>query len=106
MKKIDLLSLVSTAVFSPEDAEDAYDYYMDNYTASDNVVQLLGFSRKEWTAHAHGAPFAVIANWRTLGWPDECFLCGEEIVSDNYGWFPRKRDGIYGLVHITCLPDL
>jgi hypothetical protein len=103
LKKRDLLDELITNSLTLEEAERVYDRYMDQLTAADPpVVEMLGFSRKEWTAHAHGAPFSVIAAWREHGWPDRCFLCGGQIISDNYGWFPREHDGIYGLRHVVC----
>ncbi|MGF6573841.1 hypothetical protein ABH945_005962 [Paraburkholderia sp. GAS333] len=103
MEKRNLLDDLIANRLTLDEAEQVYDWYMDNLTASDPpVVEMLGFSRKEWTAHAHGAPFDVIAAWRAKGWPDRCFLCGGEIVSDNYGWLPREYEGVYGLKHIVC----
>ena len=104
MEKRDLLDDMITARLSPEDAEKIYDIYMDNLTEVDPpITELLGFSKKELTAHAHGAPFEVIAKWRDRGWPDRCFICGGRIVSDDFGWFPRWHNGEYGLRHIVCL---
>jgi hypothetical protein len=105
MKKIDLLNLVITEVFSPEDAKDVHDYYMNNYKAPDRVVKLLGFTRQEWTAHGHRVPFMMIANWRKYGWPDKCLQCGQKIILDNYGWLPREHEGAYGLIHYVCPLD-
>ncbi|WP_155640266.1 hypothetical protein [Burkholderia pseudomultivorans] len=106
MKKRNLLDELIEGRLSQEAAEKVYDLYMDNLTEADPpVTEMLGFSKKEWTAHAHGAPFEVIAEWRERGWPDRCFLCGERIVSDDFGWLPREHEGKYGLRHIVCAKD-
>ncbi|RKP43282.1 hypothetical protein D7S89_26865 [Trinickia fusca] len=77
LERRDLLDDLSANRLSPDEAEQVYDWYMDNLTTADPpIVEMLGFSRKEWTAHAHGAPFEVIAKWRKYGWPNKCFLCG------------------------------
>lgn len=103
MKRCDLLDDLIKGRLSPEDAESMYDFYMDNLTDADPpIAEMLNFSKKEWTAHAHGAPFQAIARWRDRGWPDRCFICGGEIIPDEFGWFPREHDGEYGLRHIVC----
>jgi len=103
LEKRDLLDDLNANRLTPDEAEQIYDLYMDNLTVADPpVAEMLGFSKKEWTAHAHGAPFEVIAQWRKCGWPNTCFLCGEGIASDDYGWFPREYEGGYGLRHIVC----
>jgi hypothetical protein len=103
LEKRNLLDELITRTLTPDEAEKTYDRYMEKLTAADPpVVEMLGCSKKEWTAHAHGAPFEAIAKWRASGWPDRCFVCGGEIISDNYGWFPREHNGVYGLRHIVC----
>ncbi|MBR7980694.1 hypothetical protein [Burkholderia cenocepacia] len=105
MEKRDLLGDLASGRLTPKEAEDVYDFYMDNLSKTDPPApEMMGFSKKEWTAYAHGAPFEVIAQWRTHEWPDKCFVCGKAIVSDDYGWFVRKHEGEYALRHIIC-PD-
>ena len=85
------------------EAENVYDWYMENLTSEHPPVsEMLGFSKKEWTAHGHGASFKHIAQWREHGWPDTCLICGEKIIPDNYGWLPRWYFEEFGLIHIVC----
>ncbi|SAK99063.1 hypothetical protein AWB82_07266 [Caballeronia glebae] len=99
----DLLGDLINGRLSPEEAEAVYDWYMDNLTVDDPpVTDMLGFSKKEWTAYAHGAEFQDVANWRAHGWPDTCFVCGKPIVSDNFGWLAREHEGRMQLKHVMC----
>ncbi|RQM43902.1 hypothetical protein [Paraburkholderia tropica] len=99
----DLLGDLVLGRITPEEAEAIYDWYMDNLTSDDPpVTEMLGFSKIEWTAHAHGAEFQDIANWRAHGWPNRCFICGQPINVEKFGWFTREHEGRMQLRHITC----
>lgn len=103
MKKRDLLNEVFEKILTPDEADKMTNYYLGNLTVKDLPVhEMLSFSVKEWTAYIHGAPIDVIAEWRVNGWPNQCFVCKKEIISDDYGWFPREHMGKYGLRHIVC----
>lgn len=103
MEKRDLLNKVFEKILTTDEAEQMLDYYLEHLTVADPPVhEMLGFSVKEWTAYAHGTPLDTIAEWRVNGWPNRCFVCKKEIISDNYGWFPREYEGKYELRHIVC----
>ncbi|BBO59025.1 hypothetical protein [Mycoavidus sp. B2-EB] len=91
------------AILTSYEAEKILDYYFGYLIVEDLPVhEMLGFSIKEWSAYALGVPFEVIAKWRADGWPDVCFFCKKEIISDSYGWFPYVHDGKYELTHLVC----
>ncbi len=65
---------------------------------------LLGLSKPEATAHAHGVPYDILAKWRYEGWPAVCAKCGKKITIRRYGWWAKEvKRGQFALVHIACL---
>lgn len=102
MKARDLLKDLIEGRITSEQAEDICSEVLDDTSASAPVHETLGMSKREWTAYAHGAEFSDVANWRVHGWPDRCFVCGQSIVLDNYGWLARQHEGKMQLKHVVC----
>ena len=58
-----------------------------------DLAAIMGMDRYEYTAHCHGVPLSVIADWRYNGWPTKYFDTGEPV---NYkeGYVRRKTSCI------------
>lgn len=102
MKKHDLLQELIEGKVTAEQAEDISNEVLEDMGRTVPVHEVLGMSRKEWTAYAHGVEFQEIANWRAHGWPDRCFICGQPIEVDNFGWLAREHEGRMQLKHVVC----
>ena len=101
MKSRDILKALARHEITVAEAYDIYDQIMDSpYAAS--VESLLGLSHIEWNAFGHGAPFEVLARWRTNGWPAVCVNCKQVIVVSEFGWMVSETEDGYGLYHIEC----
>ena len=97
--EIDLLAAVENGL--PE--EDAYAYIEGVLASGKDVLKYLCLTRKEYTAFMHGAPPAVLANWRYGGWPATCSRCGRPLESEAYRWLAREQEtGNWGLEHVDC----
>lgn len=83
-------------------AEEIADEILADLGRSVPVHEVLGMSRCEWTAYAHGVEFREIANWRVYGWPNQCFVCKNPIIVENYGWLAREHEGRMQLKHVIC----
>ncbi len=102
MKKHDLLQDLIDGQITTEQAEDICSEVLADTSATVPAHEALGMTRREWTAYAHGAEFLDVANWRVHGWPDRCFVCGQPIALDNFGWLTREHEGRMQLKHVVC----
>lgn len=102
MKKCDLLDDLIHGRITPDEADDICSAVLADKIQTGPAHEILGLTRKEWTAYAHGTGFKDLAYWREHGWPDRCFICGQRIDSDNFGWLAREFDGKVQLKHIVC----
>ena len=99
----DLLAELALGRISETEAEKIYDDLMDSGTV--NIPELLGLSKEEWTAFAHGVDFRQLSRWRIHGWPTRCLRCGRSIVVSQFGWLATEAaPHEYGLKHVTCPP--
>ena len=60
-----------------------------------DLAAIMGMDRYEYTAHCHGVPLSVIADWRYNGWPTKYFDTGEPVNYKEGYWF-----GKYGLMSL------
>jgi hypothetical protein len=98
----DLLRELYEGELTPDQAQEIFDALLDSDEAAE-VYDLLGLSKHESTAYAHGAPLEELAQWRYEGWPNVCVDCGREIDIEKFGWFAgEEREGKSALSHITC----
>ena len=66
-----------------------------------DLAAIMGMDRYEYTAHCHGVPLSVIADWRYNGWPTKYFDTGEPVNYKEGYWFARKiKGGKYGLMSL------
>jgi len=105
MEKCDLLDDLIHGRITAGEADDICSAVLADTSNSVPANEVLGMTRVEWTAYAHGAEFGDVANWRAHGWPDKCFLCGGKIVPENFGWLAREHDGKIQLRHVVCPKD-
>ena len=98
----DLIQDLIDGRVTAEQAEDVCSEALANASEAVSAPEALGISKKEWTAYAHGAEFQDLANWRAHGWPDRCFVCGQPISLDDFGWLAREHDGRMQLKHVVC----
>jgi hypothetical protein len=102
MKKYDVLQDLIEGKITKENAEDILSEVLEDMNRTVPVHELLGMSRYEWTAYGHGADFLDIANWRAHGWPNQCFICGQPINVEQFGWLTREHEGRMQLKHVVC----
>lgn len=102
MKKCDVLKELIDGKITNEQADDICSHELANTTSTIPVHEASGMSTLEWTALAHGADFQDIANWRAHGWPKQCFIWGQPITVEKFGWFTRVHEGRMQLRHIVC----
>ncbi|MBN3855057.1 hypothetical protein G3N59_16870 [Paraburkholderia sp. Ac-20340] len=102
MKKYDVLQDLIEGKINEENAEDILSEILHDMNRTVPVKDLLGMSQYEWTAYGNGADFQDIANWRAHGWPNVCFICGQPINVEQFGWLPRRHEGRMQLRHVTC----
>ncbi|WP_157025570.1 hypothetical protein [Paraburkholderia heleia] len=102
MKRHDLLQELIEGLITDAQAEDISDEVLADMDRTIPVHDALGMSRSEWTAYAHGVEFQEIAKWRAHGWPNRCFVCGQLINVENFGWLAREHDGRMQLKHVVC----
>jgi hypothetical protein len=102
MKKHDLLKELIDGKVTEEQAENVLSEILEDMDRTVPVQELIGMSRYEWTAYGHGTDLKDIARWRSHGWPDRCFVCGQPINVEAFGWLPREHDGHTQLKHVVC----
>jgi hypothetical protein len=102
MEKHNVLQNIIEGQITDEQAEDILNEILTDMSRNVPVHEALGMSRQEWTAYAHGVEFQEIANWRAHGWPNQCFVCGQPIVVNDFGWLARKHEGRMQLKHVVC----
>jgi len=102
MKKYDVLQELIEGKITEENAEDILSEILGSMNRTVPVHELLGMSRYEWTANGHGADFQDIANWRAHGWPNRCFICGQPIKVEQFGWLTREHEDRMQLRHVVC----
>lgn len=102
MKRIDLLKGLLNGDITDEEADDICSDVLSDPLGDMPAHEALGMSRVEWTAYAQGAEFRDIANWRASGWPDRCFVCGQSIVLEKFGWLVREIEGQLRIKHVVC----
>lgn len=102
MRKIDLLKDLYNGVITDEEADDICSDVLSDPLGALPAHEALGMSRVEWTAHAQGAEFRDLANWRSNGWPDRCFVCGQIIALEKFGWLVRENEGELQIKHVIC----
>ena len=51
-----------------------------------DLAAIMGMDRYEYTAHCHGVPLSVIADWRYNGWPTKYFDTGEPVNYKEGYW--------------------
>ena len=61
-----------------------------------DLAAIMGMDRYEYTAHCHGVPLSVIADWRYNGWPTKYFDTGEPVNYKEGYWLGGK----YGLMSL------
>ena len=60
-----------------------------------DLAAIMGMDRYEYTAHCHGVPLSVIADWRYNGWPTKYFDTGEPVNYKEGYWLNKlhkKKD--------------
>lgn len=102
MNKYDVLQHLIDGKITEENAEDILGEILEDMNRTVPVQELLGMSQYEWTAYGHGADFRDIANWRAHGWPNRCFICGQPINIERFGWLSRRHEGQMQLRHVEC----
>ena len=55
-----------------------------------DLAAIMGMDRYEYTAHCHGVPLSVIADWRYNGWPTKYFDTGEPVNYKEGYWLKNK----------------
>lgn len=101
MKKCDILLEISERKLTEDQANDILIAVLESPEAA-KIEELLGFSRVEWTAYGQGASLAEIATWRQFGWPRKCYLCGNEIDIEKFGWWVLDVENGSVLKHLRC----
>jgi hypothetical protein len=103
----DILSEIRAGMISADEAEAWLEQILDVPHANENgtidIQGALCLSRAEWTAYAHGVPFTMLAEWRYVGWPTECFRCGRQIDPARFHWLAQKHDSQFRLRHVDCV---
>lgn len=100
---IDILTKIGDGSLTEDEALTLISDFLDS-DLDDDICDLFGLSKVEWTAYCHCVSLDELAAWRTSGWPQPCVICGKDIDIHSYGWTAMEVDGVSFLRHISCAP--
>jgi hypothetical protein len=111
MTKINILSRIKEDGLDEDRAQDLKDQVIEDFHDPKNkgqqadLAELMGMDNMEYTALIWGLPLTVLSKFRYEGWSAICIHCGKPLSPEDFSWFPKDVEGIWGLMHVECLPE-